>query len=184
MLQGLNPVVIFQFASLAPTLGSVIAKIPLSSKVPSLIAQPPIPIYLDEKTFNIVIGGTSKSVDIETSTESLTNGAAPQVSQKTIQSSVDINIVGKTSSIPLVLLSALIDSVYEKVSSKEYSISFFYGATTIFNAHLQKFSSEITPGTDKLEVKITLSKGDKNPVKAPGVPSVPGSSGTIPVGAG
>lgn len=182
MLNGINPVVIFQFSALAPNLGSVISKIPLSSKAPSLIAQPPIPIYLDEKTFNIVIGGTSKSVDIETNTESLTNGAAPNVTQKAIQSSVDINIVGKTDSIPLTLLSALIDNVYEKVSSKEYSISFFYGATTIFNAHLQKYSAEITPGTDRLEVKISLSKGDKNPVKLPGVPTVPGATGTIPVG--
>lgn len=182
MLNGLNPVIIFQFSALAPTVGAALAKIPLASKVPSLIAQPPIPIYLDEKTFNIVIGGTSKSVDIETSTESLTSGAAPTVSQKSIQSSVDINIVGKTNSIPLTLLSALIDNVYEKVSSKEYSISFFYGATTIFNAHLQKYSAEIVQNSDRLEVKITLSKGDKNPVKLPGVPSVPGSTGSIPVG--
>lgn len=182
MLGGIDPVIIFQFSALAPTVGEVISKIPLSSKVPSLILQPPVPIYLDERTFNIVIGNTSKSVDIETSTETKTDGTAPDVSQKAIQSSVEINIRGKTNSVPITLLSAMIDKVYEKVTSKEYSVSFFYGATTIFNAYLQKYSVEAVDNTDMLEIKISLSKGDKNPVKAPGVPSVPGSTGTIPVG--
>ena len=52
-----------------------------------------------------------------------------------------------------------------------------------------RFSYDITDllKPDKknlLEVKIKLSKGSKNPVKPPGVPEVPGSTGTIPVGVG
>lgn len=182
MLGGVDPVIIFQFAALAPSLGGIVSKIPVVSQYPSLIAQPPIPVYLSEQFFNIVIGGTSKTVDIETETQTLTSGAPPDVSQKGIQSSVEVNIEGRTDSIALTLLSAMIDQVYDKVTSKEYSISFMYGATTIFNAVLHSFSSETTEGTNKLMIKIKLSKGSKNPVKAPGIPSVPGASGTIPVG--
>jgi len=183
MLGGLDPVIIFQFSSLAPTVGSVISKIPVVSQFPSLILQPPIPVYLSEQVFQIAIGGTSKSVDIETDTETLTNGQPPDVNQKGIQSGVEVTIRGKTNSVPLTLLSALVDQVYDKVTSKEYSISFIYGATTIFNAVLHSYKVTHVEGTDLLEVTISLSKGSKNPVKAPGVPSVPGSTGTIPVGA-
>lgn len=182
MLGGLDPVIIFQFSSLAPSVGEVLSKIPLASKVPSLIAQPPIPVYLSEKIFGIVIGGTSKTIDIETDTETLTNGGTPDVNQKGIQSSVEVAITGKQDSVPLTLLSALIDQVYDKSTSKEYSISFMYGATTVFQALLQSYAVETVEGTDKLELKIKLTKGSKNPTKANPVQSVPGSTGTIPVG--
>lgn len=183
MLGGLDPVIIFQFSSLAPSLGNFVSKIPVVSQFPDLIKMPPIPVYLSEKVFNIVIGGTSKTVDIETDTETLTNGAAPDVNQKGIQSGVEITIRGRTDSVPLTLLSALIDQVFEKVTSKEYSISFMYGATTIFNSVLHSYSVDTIEGTNLLEVKIKLSKGSKNPVKPAGVPEVPGSEAkTIPVG--
>ena len=183
MLGGLDPVIIFQFKALGPALGSTIAKIPVVSQYPNLIEMPPIPVYLSEQVFNIVIGGTSKSVDIETDTETLTDGKPPDVNQKGIQSSIEVNIEGLQDNVALTLLSALIDQVYDKVTSKEYSISFMYGATTIFNAVLHSFAAETIEGTNKLGIKIKLSKGSKNPAKAAGVPSVPGLTGTIPVGA-
>lgn len=182
MLGGLDPVIIFQFSVLGPSLGNTLAKIPVVSQFPNLIAMPPIPVYLSEQLFNVAIGGTSKSVDIETDTETLTSGAPPDVNQKGIQSSVEIEITGKADSVALTLLSALIDQVFDKVTSKEYSISFMYGATTIFNALLHSYSAETVDGTDKLLIKIKLSKGSKNPVKPNAVPSVPGVTGAIPVG--
>ncbi len=184
MLGGLDPVIIFQFSVLAPSVGSVISKIPVVSSVQNLIDQPPIPVYLNEKTFNIAIGGTSKQVDIETDTQGLTNGQAPDVAQNPIQSSVEIEITGKQDSVALTLLSALIDQVYEKATSKEYAISFMYGATTVFRAVLHSYTAETVEGTDKLLIKIKLSKGSKNPVKSNPVGSVPGATGTIPVGVG
>lgn len=184
MLGGLDPVVIFQFQALAPVLGPVVAKIPIVSQDPSLIAMPPIPVYLSEKIFNIAIGGTAKTVDIETDTETKTDGSAPDVNQKAIQSSVEVQIEGKSDSVALTLLSAMIDQVYDKVTSKEYSISFMYGATTIFNAVLHSYSAETVEGTDKLQIKIKLSKGSKNPTKPNPVGTVPGSTGSIPVGVG
>ena len=186
MLGGLDPVIIFQFKALAPSLSPTLQRIPLISQVQSFIDMPPIPVYLSEKVFNFVIGGTSKSIDIETDTETLTNGQAPDVNQKGIQSSVEITIEGKQDSVALTLLSSLIDQVYDRSTSKEYSISFLYGATTIFNAVLHSYSAETVPGTDKLEIKVKLSRGSKNPVKSAGVGSVSnsGNGTTIPIGGG
>ena len=183
MLGGLDPVIIFQFYKLAPTIGEPVPAIPIVSQAPTLIPLPPIPVYLNEKLFNIMIGGTSKSVDIQTDTETMTNATTPDVNQKAIQSSVEVSIEGKQDSIALTLLSALIDQVYERVTSKEYSISFLYGATTVFGGVLHSYTAETMEGTDKLMIKIKLSKGEKNPVKASPVAEVPGSTGSIPVGA-
>lgn len=185
MLGGLYPVIIFQFSALGPSLGATVAKIPVIADIPTLIDQPPIPVYLDEKTFNIVIKGTSKSVDIETDTQGLTNGAPADVVQSPIQSSVDINIEGSSDSIALALLSSLIDQIYDKTTSKQYSISFFYGATTVFRALLQSYSIDTVEGTNKLTVSIKLTKGQKNPKKVdPPGPTVDFSNADIPAGVG
>ena len=182
MLGGLDPVIIFQFKKLAPTLGPTLAKIPVISSIPTLIDLPPIPVYLSETLFNIVINGESKTVDIETDTETLTNGQPPDVNQKGIQSSIEINIEGKQDSVALTLLSALIDLAFDKVSSKEYQISYMHGAVTIFGGLLHSYSVETIEGTDKLGIKINISKGSKNLTKPNEVPVVPGFVGTLPGG--
>jgi len=182
MLGGLDPVIIFQFSKLASSVGQSLARVPVISQIPTVIEQPPIPVYLSEQLFNIVIAGTGKSVDIETDTETKSDGSTPDVNQKGIQSSVEVNIEGKANSVALVLLSSLIDVVYEKASSKEYAISFLYGATTVFRGVLHSFSTETVEGTDKLAIKISISKGSKNPTKPNEVPVVPGAVGTIPGG--
>lgn len=182
MLGGLDPVIIFQFSALAPSLSDQIAKIPVISGIPTVIEQPPIPIYLSETVFNIIIDGESKSVDIETTTDTMTDGSDPQVNQKGIQSSVEINIEGKKDSVALTLLSAMVDLVFDKVTSKEYAITYLHGPTTVFRAVLQTFTVDTIPGTDKLSVKIRLSRGQKNPSKVAGVPAVPGFTGVLPGG--
>lgn len=182
MLGGLDPVIIFQFKILGPSVGSVLSKIPVISSFPNLIEMPPIPVYLSERLFNIVITGTSKNIDIETDTETKTDGSTPDVNQKGIQSGVEINIQGKKDSVALTLLSAMIDTVFEKVTSKEYSISFLYGATTIFGGVLHSYSVETVEGTDLLSIKIGLSKGQKNPTKVNGVPTLTGTVGALPGG--
>jgi len=182
MLGGLDPVIIFQFSALAPSLSAQLAKIPVIADIPTLIDQPPIPVYLSETVFNIVIDGESKSVDIDTTTETMSDGTAPEVTQKGIQSSVEINIEGKKDSVALTLLSALVDLAFEKVTSKEYSITYLHGATTVFRAVLHTYSVETVPGTDKLSVKIGLSRGQKNPTKPGTTVSVPGTTGIIPGG--
>jgi hypothetical protein len=185
MLGGLDPVIIFQFRkkfefdTLTNEQFMALSTDELESQYISL---PPIPVYLSEKLFNIAIHGTSKSIDIETDTETQTDGKSPEVNQKGIQSSVEINIEGKQSSVALTLISALVDQVFERVTSKEYTISFIYGATTVFGGLLHTYAVETVEGTDKLAVKISLSKGSKNPTKPNTVAVVPGFTGTLPGG--
>ncbi len=182
MLGGIDPVIIFQFSALVPTLGAQLAKIPFAADIPTLLDQPPIPIYLSETLFNIVIDGESKNVDIDTTTETLSDGSAPVVTQKGIQSGITIEIEGKKDSVALILLSAMVDQVFDKVSSSEYSITYLHGPITIFRGLITTFSSEAVQGTDKLHIKIGLSKGKKNPTKPASIPSVPGVPGIIPGG--
>jgi len=183
MLGGLDPVIIFQFSKLAGTsIGSSLSRIPVLSQIPLAVEMPPIPVYFSERLFNIVIVSAAKNVDIETSTETLATGKTPDINQKGIQSSVSINIEGNRNSIALTLLGSLVDSVYDKVTSKEYSISFLYGSTTVFRGVLHSFSSETIEGTDKLSVKIIISKGAKNPTKDNPINDVPGSNVAIPGG--
>lgn len=182
MLGGIDPVIIFQFSALVPTLSSQLSKIPIVSEIPTVIDQPPIPIYLSETLFNIVIDGESKNVDIDTTTETMTDGTAPQVTQKGIQSGISIAIEGKKDSVALILLSAMIDQAFEKVTSKEYAITYIHGPITIFRGLLSSYSAETVPGTDKISIKIGLTKGQKDPTKPASIISVPGNPGIIPGG--
>lgn len=184
MLGGLDPVIIFELSTRVIDKALGIESLPMKAGSEKQIPLPVIPVYLSEKIFNIAVGGVSKQVDIETDTQGLSSGGENDVTQNPIQSSVDINIVGKRDSVALILLSALIDQVYEKAVSQEYKISFLYGPTTIFRAVLHSFSSEMIDGTDKLAISIKLSKGAKNPAKKSEVGAVPGADATIPVGRG
>lgn len=185
MLGGLDPVIIFNFrkkieiTSLTNEEFMALSTEEIESQYVDL---PPIPVYLSEQLFNIAILGSSKSIDIETDTETQSNGKEPEVNQKGIQSGIEVQIEGKQSSVALTLLSALIDQAFDKVTSKEYSINFIYGATTIFRGLLHTYSVETVEGTDKLAIKIGLSKGSKNPTKPNTVAVVPGSVGTLPGG--
>jgi hypothetical protein len=188
MLGGLDPVLIFQFGKkvdptfVGPVQPGFIARIPIVSNIPTVIDEPPIPIYLKEDLFNIVIDGESKNVDIDTTTETQTDGSPAVVTQKGVQSGITIEIEGKKDSVALILLSAMIDVAFDKVSSSEYSISYLHGPITVFRGLLNSFSSEIVPGTDKLSIKIGISRGKKNPTKPGAVLTVPGDPGLIPGG--
>lgn len=184
MLNGLYPVVIFQFYKKLPSTNdlAVDLRFPIDSKDETLFPQPPIPVYLNEKIFNIIIDGESKSVDFSTATDTKTDGSAPDVTQSAIQSSVEIMLEAKQDSIAVTMLSALIDLAFQKATSKEYSITWISGATTIFGAVLQSYSVEKVSGTDKVAIKISLSRGSKNPPKpeAPGLAPVEGTTAIIP----
>jgi hypothetical protein len=183
MLGGIDPVIIFQFSKLADTgFGDFISKIPVISQIPTVIAQPPIPIYLSETLTGIYIDSEDKNVDIETETESLSDGSTPEVNQKAIGSVVSINLVAKKNSLGLTLLSAMIDLLYEKVTSKEYAITYLHGATTVFRGVLHSYSVNQNASNELLTIKIELSRGQKQPQKAAGIPSVPGVIGTLPGG--
>ena len=183
MLNGLDPIIIFQFSVATPQISEQLAKIPLVSDIPTLIEQPPIPIYLSEQITGLFIDAESKSIDASTQMETKTDGQDLTVNQKGIASVLSIDIVGNKNSLGLSLLSAMAELILEKMSSKEYYITYLHGATTLFRGLLHSFSVNQVADDDLLRIKIELSRGDaKNlpSVTNPRLPSVTKVTGVIP----
>lgn len=180
MINGTSPVIIFQFGKLIPGLSEALSKVPVISQIPSVVEQPPIPIYLSDSVTGLMIDTQDKNVDIQTDVETKSDGSDPDVKQKGVNSSVRIQIKGKADNVGLILLSALIDMVFDKLSSKEYAISYLNGATTIFRGVLQNYSVNSNADNDMLLVTVELSKGTKTPQKTAEVPTVPSQTGTLP----
>lgn len=181
MLGGIDPIIIFQISKLASTgFADLISKVPLVSDIPTLIDQPPIPIYLSESLTGIYIDSEDKYVDIQTETTTTADGEPPDPNQSAIGSTVTINLIAKKNSLGLALLSSMIDLVFEKVTSKEYAITYLHGSTTIFRGLLQSYSVQQNASNELLSIKIELSRGQKQPKKVSGVPDVPRTRGVLP----
>lgn len=181
MLNGLDPIIIFQFAKLAPSLSATIAKIPIISDIPTAVDMPPIPIYLSESLTGLYIDAESKNVDINTNTETKSDGSEPDVSQKGIGSTVSIDLIAKKDSLGLSLLSAMIDIIFDKVSSKEYAITYIHGPITIFRGVLQSYQVNQSAQNELLSIRIELSKGEKTPQKVASTLETPKITGTVPL---
>lgn len=182
MLGGKDPVIIFQFSKLANTSFSrLLSDIPLVADIPTLIDQPPIPIYLNSDYTGLFIDQEDKSVDIVTDVETLSDGESPEVSQKGVGSDVTINFIGKKDSVGIMVLSSLIDLCFEKVTSNEYAITYLSGATTIFRARLGGFSFTQNRQNDLLNITITLSMSKKDAKPKSAVPELDYVTGEIPI---
>ena len=181
MLNGIDPIIIFQFGKLSSSLGSTLEKIPLVSEIPTIIEQPPIPLYLSETLTGIYIDSEDKNVDIATDVETKTNGTDPDVNQKGIQSTIAINLVARKDSLGLSLLSAMIDLIFDKVTSKEYAITYLHGPITVFRGVLHSYAVNQNSGNELLTIKIELSKGEKQPQKKNEIPETQKITGARPL---
>lgn len=181
MLNGLDPIIIFQLSKLLPSASATIAKIPIISEIPTVIDAPPIPIYLSEKLSGLIITSESKNIDIETTVETKTDGSAADVQQKGLNSITTINIKAKKTSLGLNLLLAMADLILDRATSKEYSITYLHGSVTVFRGLLHSFSVDQESNSQLIMIKIELAKGAKTPQKTPEVPVVPKSTGVLPL---
>jgi hypothetical protein len=86
MLNGLDPILIFQFKKLLPDLldlGTTKPKIPVvASEGVSTFPLPFIPIYLSEKLTGLYIDTENKSIEIDSQAETLSNGDAENINQR------------------------------------------------------------------------------------------------------
>lgn len=180
MLNGIDPVLIIQIGKVVPSEDSLLSKIPIISEIPTIIESPPIPIYLSENLTGIYIDSEDKNVDISTDVQTLTSGDQPQVNQKGIASTISINMVAKKSSLSLALLSSLMDLIFDKVTSKEYAVTYLHGPITIFRGVVQSYSVNQNASNELLTINLQLSKGNKQPQKTEGPPAVPGYEGPTP----
>lgn len=183
MLNGIDPIIIFQLKKNTITNDQFQA---LSAEelddFVSTFNFPPIPIYLSEKITGLYIESEDKSIEIQTTTETVATGEEVEVYQKGIASTVRVNLVASKESIGLTLISALADQVFKKVTSKEYSITYLHGAVTVFNGLLNSFNiqqnAENTLYTISLELSSTT--GANTQAKSP-IPVVEAVTGAVPL---
>lgn len=184
MLGGVAPLLVFTFPvnleSKSP-LFNAISGIPLVGDVVKSIGVP-IPIYLDENLTGIVIDTEDKAIDIETDFQGRNDGRKPIVSQKPGNNLVTIRMKGKKDSLILSVLLALLDLVFEKVVSQEYTVSYLNGPTSVFGGLLHGFSSNVIADTDLMEMTLMIQKNGQNTTAAAPVATVlPKITGSIPV---
>lgn len=165
MLNGIDPIIIFQFSVATPQISAQLAKIPLVRDIPTLIDQPPIPLYLSENLTGVFVDAQSKTIDARTDMETPTgkdeNGENKiQVTQKGIASVVSVDLKANKNSIGLTLLGALSDLILEKMSSKEYYITYLNGSATIFRGVLHSLSFSEDSDSDLVRIRMELSRGD------------------------
>ena len=183
MLGGIDPIIIFhRYKKTTVETNEVVNGISIVSKKDIYTPLPSIPIYLSEQFTGMFIDSESKNIDIETETQTFSDGSTAEVNQKGIASGVAIQITAKKDSLGMILLGALMDTLLDKVTSKEYAITYLHGATTIFFGLLHTFSVEQTSQNELLSIKIELSKGSKQPVKPVVNSPVPGLTGALPGG--
>lgn len=180
MLGGLDPIIIFHRYKKLEDPTSLEELIAVVSKKETYVPLPPIPLYLSAELTGIQIVAESKNIDIETETQTFTDGTTANVNQKGINSGVSIDLEGKKDSVGLILLSSFMDTLFDKVTSKEYAITYLHGPITVFFGLLHSFTVSQDSSTDLLKIKIELSKGTKQPTKPPIVAAVPGVNGVIP----
>jgi hypothetical protein len=120
---------------------------------------PPIPIYLSERITGLYIDSESKSIDIETNSDSLSTGGPALVSQKALASILTVNLIASSSSLALQILLALVDILLDKVTSQEYQITYMHGGFTIFGGLIHSFNVEQNSNDDRFHIKMELSKG-------------------------
>jgi hypothetical protein len=177
MLNGIDPIIIFNFKKIAG-LSDLIGQIPVLSDIVSVIDLPAVPIYLSERLTGIYIDTESKNIDVDTTVDALTNGGQPVTTQRPIQSTVKIEMIANSDSLGVAIFSAMADLIFPKVTSKEYSVTYLHGAVTVFAGLLHSFSINQNSNSTLHTIGLELIKPSAAVPKGP--PVVPGFTGVRP----
>ena len=158
MLNGIDPIIIFNFKKnfLDPTAGD--PAIPLAGTEQSSFPLPAIPIYLSEKLTGVYVDTEDKSIDIDTSINTTNAASGVTTAQRVINSTVKIGLFAEAGSIGVSLFAAMSDLIIPKITSKEYSITYLHGATVVFAGLLHGFSISQQSGTTLYRITIELVK--------------------------
>lgn len=156
MLNGVAPLLIFNFKKLVPQLS--ISSIPLLAEDGASIPLIPIPVYLDEKLTGVIVSSQNKNIDIRTDAETLPDGDKPRVEQKGLNSSITVTLKANSESIGLNVILALMDQIFEKVTSQEYSVTYINKAVTVFGGLLDSFSVNESENSNEYTITMVISK--------------------------
>lgn len=162
MLNGLSPIIIFDFLETAKIdLSSTFSKIPVLKNIPTF-PLPSIPIYLDENLTGLYVDSMTKNLDVNTEVENNPVDPNPIVLQKGINSIVTVNLKATQNSIGMILLSLLCDKIFSRLLDGKYSITYLHSTVTLFGGLLHSFSTVQNSENDLYNISLQLSKGKVN----------------------
>lgn len=177
MLNGIDPILIFNFKKLITP--PDVSGVPVVAEIVDAIGLTPIPIYLSQGLTGLVVESEDKHVDIDTDISTLSSGGVKSA-QRGLNSSITVNLLASSDSIGLPLLTAMIDQVFSRVSSKEYSLSYLHGATIIFGGLLKAYS--VNQGDKDDLYRITLEIANSGQSNA--IPQVPLNTQAVGINSG
>lgn len=180
MLGGIAPILLFTFFKKIPEIKDLQASQPIVADNDNSIQLPPIPLYLDENLTGILIDTENKSIDAETIVDTTTDGSTPKTTQKAVNSTVQITMTAKKDSAAMIILSAMMDIIYEKLTSKEYQVTYLHGAVTVFGGLLHSFNITQDSNTEICTISLTLVRNSNNTLPIKGIPVVGKITGTKP----
>jgi hypothetical protein len=180
MLNGLDPIIIFSFKKLLPSLTSALGAVPVVADNPSSFPLPLIPIYLSESLTGIYIDSENKSLEIDTNIDTLSDGSEPTMSQKALSSTIKIEMKANRASLGISLFAALADLILPKVTSKEYAITYLHGAVTVFDGLLHSFSISQNAENDLYTISLEIVNPGSKPVTKT-VTEVSRATGAVPL---
>jgi len=168
MLNGVAPIIVFEFAYVPPTFAGIgPAEAPNAALMwlMNTIGVIPIPIVLSETLTGIYVDNESSNIDIETDIQprydknpvtGLTQ--PPIISQRGISSVVNVNMFAKKDSILLAVLLALSEQILAKTVSQEYKLSYFNGPIAIFRGLMHGFSTQVSSEDDLVRITMQVQK--------------------------
>ena len=143
MLNGLDPVIIF-------TLGTKV-KLTIGTEEKEVFTPiAPIPFYLSERLFDIVIDEPEQSINIDVDTTD------KKSYEKKNGSDVRFTIRAPKNNVLIKAFLALFETVYNKAEAA-YMMTVYYDDVFMLDASLKDFSKRIIDGTDTREISFTLT---------------------------
>lgn len=183
MLNGLAPILIFYFPIVPKSFTfNALSGIPVigGQDVTLNLIGIPIPIYLDERVTGVYIESETKSLEIDTTVDARADGSDARFSQRGLDNSVTVNLLANKDSILLSALLALNDIIFNKVVSREYSVSYLNGTTLIFNGLLHSFNTSVGTNDDLIRISMQLMKTHTKPTPSLAFSETPKITGTTP----
>ena len=161
MLNGIDPVIIFEFSKAIKEKGA--SGVPVAKSVLTKLPLPYIPIYLSEKLTGIYIDTEEKNIDITTDIENYilkddSTEETEHINQKPIANVIKITMLASKDSIGMTLLSALSDKILPLVTSKEYAITYVHGAIVVLSGLLHSFSISQNSNDELYHITMELIK--------------------------
>ncbi|MDR0676301.1 MAG: hypothetical protein LBF97_04605 [Elusimicrobiota bacterium] len=110
--------------------------------------------YLKLETMNSVtqLAGTLKTQNKTTTT----------IKQRPLQNSLDISLIGERNSVILNIFLTLADMIFEKLTSGDYSISYFNQNMLVYRAKLGNFNYNMNADNTLVNISLSLIIEEKD----------------------